>query len=455
MARRTLRTSALVLLVIVVAAAAAVAGFVVTRDVRGPDPQPSVPAAAPSAYAAADDTPSRPATSDTAVTPATVTAALRPDLTLPGLGRRLLASVVDARSGTALFAQSATTGAAPASTVKISTAVAALSVLKATDRITTTAVSDGAGTVALVGGGDPTLSAAAAGVAPLYPQAARLSDLAEQVRRAGVTVRRVVVVNRFAGPAISPAWAAEDVPSSYGSGITSLMADGGRAAPGDAVRSATPDLDAGRAFARLAGAASAPVSRGAAPAGARTLGTVESAPVGVLVEQMLLQSDNVIADCLARQVAFKTGRQPSFLDAAVAVRTVLRERAGVEIGGGLVDASGLAASDRIAPVALTSLLHEIVVSDDQGVRGIANSLPVAGWSGSLIARYVTAPASAGAGLVRAKTGTLTGVSTLAGFVHTRKGGLVAFAFYADRNSGTPEAQAALDTLVSRLATCAC
>ncbi|SHH21012.1 D-alanyl-D-alanine carboxypeptidase / D-alanyl-D-alanine-endopeptidase (penicillin-binding protein 4) [Jatrophihabitans endophyticus] len=447
------------LLVIVLAAAAAAAGFLVTDHLRRPQPtaqQRSVPT--PSAYAGADAAPRAAAATTTPVpSRAAIATALRPALRAAGLGPRVLAQVVDARTGSTLLDRSGGTGAAPASTLKLTTAAAVLAVHAATDRIRTVARSDGRGTLVLVGAGDPTLSAAGAGERPRYAGAARLADLAAQVRRAKVSVRRIVVDDSaYRGATVSPDWAAEDVPSEYGAAITPLLADGGRADPDDDVRSATPDVAAGKAFARLLGRSSLPVTRTATTtATGRVVAAVRSAPIATLVEQMLLQSDNVIAESLARQVARSQHATASFPGAAAAVRAVLRDRLGVDIGGGLRDGSGLAPADRISPAALTALLHAVVRSSNQGVRGITGALPVAAWSGSLAPRYLSGASRAGAGLVRAKTGTLTGVSTLAGLVHTPRGGLVAFAVFADRNDDTAAAQAALDALVARLATCRC
>jgi D-alanyl-D-alanine carboxypeptidase/D-alanyl-D-alanine-endopeptidase (penicillin-binding protein 4) len=83
---------------------------------------------------------------------------------------------------------------------------------------------------------------------------------------------------------------------------------------------------------------------------------------------------------------------------------------------------------------------------------------VAGWSGTLKDRFRT-PAEgsrAGAGVVRAKTGTLNRVNTVAGIVQTAEGRLLAFAVLADQvPSPTLDAQTALDRLAARLATCGC
>ena len=85
------------------------------------------------------------------------------------------------------------------------------------------------------------------------------------------------------------------------------------------------------------------------------------------------------------------------------------------------------------------------------LRPVLAALPVAGWSGTLARRYRVGPTRAAAGVIRAKTGTLTGVSSLAGVVHDKSGGLLAFAFIADRAPSTPLADAALDRLAARLA----
>ena len=95
------------------------------------------------------------------------------------------------------------------------------------------------------------------------------------------------------------------------------------ASHGAAERYARPDLAAGRAFARLlglpadsaVGQGAAPAAGGAAAAGAPApgteLGQVESPPMIRLVDMMLTDSDNVIAEALARQVAL--ARKPAGL----------------------------------------------------------------------------------------------------------------------------------------------
>jgi D-alanyl-D-alanine carboxypeptidase/D-alanyl-D-alanine-endopeptidase (penicillin-binding protein 4) len=358
----------------------------------------------------------------------------------------VLAQVIDAATGAVLFGRAGTTPAAPASTAKLATALAVLAVHAPTDRITTRVVAGAEPeTVVLVGAGDPTLTAAGPGHTGAYAGAARIADLARQLHG----VRRVEVDGSlFVGAGVSPDWAPEDVPSDYASPITAAMVDGGRDTPGAPIRSTAPDLAAGRALAAALGVHA--VARATAPAGARVLATVQSAPIGTLVTQMLQESDNVIAECLARLVAVSQHQPASFVGGAAAVRAVLA-KLGVPIGGGMVDGSGLAARDRLSPETLTRLL--LLATKNTAVLDM---LPVAAWSGTLADRYL---GSAGAGVVRAKTGTLTGVSTLAGLVHDRDGRLLAFALMADRVGPTDEAtkaaEAALDRAATALAQCGC
>ena len=375
----------------------------------------------------------------------------------PGLGGRLLARIVDARTGAVLYDSSGDTPAAPASTGKLLTAAAILAVHKPSDRFTTKIVDGANGTLVIVGGGDPTLSAAAAGRSSLYPDAARMSDLVAQVKQSGFAVRRILVDGTlFAGPSISPSWDPTDMGTSYGAPITAFMADGGRPSPKAQARSGVqPDIDAAHELAAMLDAPDVPVGHGRAPAGAKLLASVRSAPLSELITQMLQESDNTIADVLARQVAVAEKVTASFAGATAAIRTVLA-RFGVQVGAGMKDGSGLASGDRVSPAALVGVLRLVTGATGPPAAAqlhfIAGALPVGGWSGTLLDRYTSGGL---AGDVRAKTGTLSTVSSLAGFVHDRSGRLLVFALDADRAVGTFAAEAALDDVVRALAQCGC
>ena len=279
------------------------------------------------------------------------------------LGSRVSATVVDAETGQVLLDRGAADPVTPASTAKLATSVALLSVTEPDQRLTTRLVAGSRpGDVVLVGGGDPTLSAAPAGKPTAYEGAARVSTLAALAKQAGLgRVSRVVVDSSlFSGPTMAPSWNPADVRGGYIAPITAAMVDAGRQ-DGLRARSTTPDLAAGRALAVALGVPKATVVRGRAPVGATTLATVSSQPIPRLVEQMLLASDNVLAEALARQVAIAEGRPASFAGAIDSTREVLapagdarrgpagRRQRAVRPGPGHPGVAGRAAAGRRRP----------------------------------------------------------------------------------------------------------
>ena len=371
-----------------------------------------------------------------------------------GLGTRVGVSVVDALTGAALLEIDAHRAVTPASTAKIATAVAVLTVLPADRRFTTTVVQGAVGDVVLVGAGDPTLAGRAA--QPGFPTSARLADLATQLK--GLVVRRVVVDDAlFSGPRTGPGWKPGYVTAGDVAPVSALAVDEGRVSRTSKSRVADPALAAGEQLAALLHVR--PVLRGTAPAGATVLAHVDSPTVSALVESMLTHSDNDLAEALSRHVALEMKLPATFAGEAAATATALGpllEDAGIDRRGvALQDASGLSPLDRLEPAALTRLLA--AVAKDVRYAPILSGLPVAGFDGTLAKRYRTAPTLAAAGSVRAKTGTLNGVSALAGLVRTLDGRLLAFDLTADGVplTGTLAAQAALDRVATVLASCGC
>jgi D-alanyl-D-alanine carboxypeptidase/D-alanyl-D-alanine-endopeptidase (penicillin-binding protein 4) len=89
------------------------------------------------------------------------------------------------------------------------------------------------------------------------------------------------------------------------------------------------------------------------------------------------------------------------------------------------------------------------------LRGLLDGVPVAGATGTLAKRYRAARTTSGAGVVRAKTGTLAGVNSLAGTVVDADGRLLVFAFLSDRAIAPTRTEAALDRLAAILVGCGC
>jgi coenzyme F420 biosynthesis associated uncharacterized protein len=183
---------------------------------------------------------------------------------------------------------------------------------------------------------------------------------------------------------------------------------------------------------------------------------VSSPPLSAIVEQMLQESNNVIAENLARQVAVAAGQPASFSGAASAVTRKLRGL-GVTSGIRLADGSGLSPDDAIAPATLVKVLE--LATADSRLRALLASLPVAGFSGTLSAGQSVFSGIGGAalGTVRAKTGNLGTVTALAGLAADSSGAQLAFAFMADKipAAGLQRAADAIDNAAEALAGCGC
>jgi D-alanyl-D-alanine carboxypeptidase/D-alanyl-D-alanine-endopeptidase (penicillin-binding protein 4) len=413
----------------------------------------------PAAYAS-------PPASGAEALPEAVARALAAPFADEALGARVNAMVADAATGATLYDRNAHAGVVPASTTKLFTAVAALRALGPDRRLPTRIVTAGTvasgtltGDLVVVGGGDPTLTDNA-GVSP-YPQPARLADLARQVRAKGitrVTGRVVVDASLFGGARLGPGWKPTYVTEGSVAPVTAFEVDGGRPRhDASDARVQRPDLTGGAKLAaalRRAGVAvGTTVTTGGAPATATELALVESPPVSALVERLLIRSDNDLAEALARHVAIERRLTPDFAGAAQAVTDVLRDL-GVDPPV-LYDASGLSRLDRIAPAQMVAVLA--TATREQSLAPVIAGLPVAAFTGTLASRYTKAPATAAAGRVRAKTGSLDNVATLAGVVETASGRVLVFAFAADRlpTRFVGAAARALDVAATALARCGC
>ncbi|OBH84269.1 D-alanyl-D-alanine carboxypeptidase [Mycobacterium scrofulaceum] len=399
--------------------------------------------------------------SDTAETPspAGVAAVLGAVAADPNLGR-LGARVTDALTGKELWQVAADMPLVPASTNKVLTAAAALLTLDHQARISTRVVAgsqNAQGPVVLVGAGDPVLSAAPPGVDTWYRGSARISDLVEQIRRSGVTPTAVQVdTSAFSGPTMAQGWDAADVDNGDIAPIESVMIDAGRIQPTtvNSRRSRTPALDAGRELAKALGLDPAAVTVATAPSGARQLAVVQSAPLVQRLSEMMDHSDNVMAECIAREVAAAINRPRSFAGAADAVSNRL-STAHVDTGGiTLMDSSGLSVDDRLTAKTLDGVLQAAAGPDQPALRALLDLLPIAAGSGTLADRFTDAASNQGpAGWLRAKTGSLTAINALAGVLTDRSGRVLTFAFIS--NAAGPNGRNVMDALATKLWSCGC
>ncbi|HXH79628.1 D-alanyl-D-alanine carboxypeptidase/D-alanyl-D-alanine endopeptidase [Nocardioides sp.] len=405
------------------------------------------------------------ATAPAATSAAAVEAVLAKGLRNKTLGKHVVAAVGDLGGDGAVWTHQ-DDQFLPASTTKLLTSVAALAALGPDARFTTRVVR-GAGPreIVLVGGGDPYLSSKPLTPeerAATYPARSDVVTLARAVA-GGLTGRKPVSVayddSLFSGPTNNPMWRADYVPDDIVSPITALWVDRG-ASPTGFGRSDDPSLTAAATFASALAKTGVKVvgtpTRVVAAPGAVELASVESAPVSQIVERVLDVSDNEAAEVLAHHVGLAVSGDGSFTGGAAGVISTL-QALGVETGTDVVhDGSGLSRLNRLSPGTLVQVLQVAARPERPELRTLITGLPVAGFTGSLTNRFSAAGVDA-LGDVRAKTGTLSGVSSLAGVVAGRDGTDMVFVLAVDKTGKAleSEVEAALDRLAADLAACRC
>ena len=460
-----MRTAARRLLALVVVVAVLAAVGVTGREawldgrlngiICGGDCGPEFITAPDGLAAAAPARPAPPPTESTAVDPDAVLAAVADELDADALGPHVgfAAASVDpdgpvVTRGDGTFV--------PASTTKLLTALAASHRIPAGTRFTTSVVDAGDDGVVLVGGGDPYLTLKRDGESSTVQRAA-LADLADDTAEALRSAGRDAVAvgfddGLFAGPSINPDWESDYVPGQVVTPITALWVDQGIR---DGARDRRPAVAAGERFADLLRSrgieVTGDVERVDAPAGAPDLAVARSATAAQIIEMLIRVSDNEAAEVMLRHVALATGAPATFAGGAGAVVEALDDL-GVDTDGlQLFDGSGLSRRNQISPTTLVEVVRRGLSTP--GAAAVVDDLPVSGFSGSLSSRF----ARADAGLVQAKTGTLTGIRSLAGYAIDADGRPVVFAVMIDRvdRAQTFASQLALDDVAAAIVDCSC
>lgn len=412
---------------------------------------------------------------------AKLSAELKKTLTFDGAGT-LSMYVADAVTGQELFSQDGQVARIPASNLKLLTAAAALRTLGTNTRFSTQAIAGStANEIVLQAGGDAML-----GAGENEPDAtmghAGLASLAQQTAKsltaAGVKgpVTLTIDDTLFTGAALNPKWNDGDVDAGEIAPIFPMALYAGRFSP-ETLGGPRPQDSAvavAEAFARALEEAgvetTGTITRGKAPAtvsdsGAResagsapsrkpgsVLATVASATVASQTQYMLRESDNYVAEVLGRMVAQKLGKEASNTGAVAAVRQVVGELGLSMDGIYTTDNCGLATGNLISPARLTQLLMLMLADPASDIAQALPGLPIAGLNGSLEQRFVTEPQLDGAGVVRAKTGSLNQVTSLSGYVINTQGRLLVFSILGNGfTDGAAAARPVLDAAASILA----
>lgn len=408
----------------------------------------------------------------------------------PAMHRAIIAAEVrDLRSGELIFARHPHKRLVPASTIKLLTAATALHHLGAEHSYVTRLVSSATvaagvlkGDLVIVGGGDPSLGEEA-------PQKL-LKRWSQSILQRGISrIEGSIVadVSAYQGERLGAGWAWDDAPYGYSSVLSALSFDknttrltvepAGAGAPGQAKVRAKVGLPACVELKVLAKTSSvagklrlvrdgertvikgsmqegappwartltipnpglctarrllaqlredgvvvsgeAKVRAGSAEPGWRVLEQTRSPPLKALLTKLLKESRNLYAELIAASLS---PQAPRFSEALPALESTL-EAAGVSQGSyRIADASGLSRYDQLTARALVFLLSWSW--RQPWAAELLSMLPIAGEDGTLASRMRAGPAQ---GRVIAKTGSMSGVSAIAGYVIGKSGAAWAFA----------------------------
>lgn len=389
--------------------------------------------------------------------------ALQPILADPtsGLGPSYSISVAEAMTGNHLYGVNENQAMETASVAKVLTAFAGVHALGPQHRTRTATVLDGS-TVVMLGAGDVLLAADAGDPAAINGHAG-LGDLARDTAAAlhdqgQTTVTVELADGQFAGPTWAPGWGKTDGSAGFVAAVTSVAVNAGRLTDYKyAQRHQDPGLAAMDTFVTHLQTAGITVTgeprRRTDGASGEELAAVESATMADVATYILQTSDNTAAEAVARQVALSAGKGTTFADAGQAVLAAVADTGVDTQGAQLTDGSGLGEGTSAGAKLITSVLTVAASPDHPQLRSIITGLPVAGVEGTLADRFVKAPAALG--VAQAKTGTLTGVTALAGVVRDQSGRLLVFTILANEVTGTVPGRVASDELVAALAQCGC
>ncbi len=411
----------------------------------------------------------------------------------------------------------------PASNVKLLTTAAALRQLSPEFRIRTSVYTAGAGSLRLVGRGDPSLTDA------------QLRELAQQLKRQGIrNVRQLIVDDGyFQGNSVNLSWDWEDIQAAYGASVNSLVlnqnaveltlspqklgqplgvswsdpiaarqwriendsvtaeaatpisvtVNGVLGQPalqikGQLAVDAEPEvfglaiLDPAEYFLQhfRSALAAEGISVGVAvvsrdgSAGEWELAAIESPPLSVLLVEINQESNNLYAEVLLRslQASVQSAAGEPLLGVGAnidsaelglnRVKTTLTALGVDPESYVLADGSGLSRQNLVSPQAIAQTLKLMAQTPQASIYRA--SLPTAGATGTLQRRFLNTAAQ---GNLQAKTGTLSGVSALSGYLNVPNYQPLVFSIMVNQSDrSTTTVRQAIDEIVlllTRLRSC--
>lgn len=379
-----------------------------------------------------------------------------PQNTPVNTGARVGAVVIDTASGKAISQVNGDLLMTPASSTKVVAAATALKTLGPQYRFTTSASLAG-DKLFLRGNGDQLLAAGPGNPAAISGHAG-LADLAAQTAnrlkaKKTTSVQLFLDESAFGDQSPLPNWQAQGN-DSYETKPTPIAINNGLANP-QLSYGYLPDpaLAAAQQFAaRLKdqGINVGQIQRGVTPKQARLMGQVKSAALHEVIHEALKESNNMLAEVLCRASAAKAGTGANFPGEIKIAQKVLGD---LKLEGAAFanhDCSGLSTENKIKPQLLAALVQQAARGNDLQLRPLVASLPIGALDGTLHERYLQ---QAGAGNVRAKTGSLQTSRALTGLVTTKSGRTLTFCVIVDsfRDGAGGIARGAIDNFVNGLA----
>ncbi|MBV7362982.1 D-alanyl-D-alanine carboxypeptidase/D-alanyl-D-alanine-endopeptidase [Actinomycetaceae bacterium TAE3-ERU4] len=330
--------------------------------------------------------------------------------------------VVNRETGEVIVKNNENTPYIPASTTKLFTSSAAISLLKPEERLKTYTALE-ANNLYLKSEGDLMLAPEQGNQNEAMGYAG-LGDLAkktaEKLKSHPGTFQLNVDDTAIAGPERNPIWKTQDV-QGYVGNTTDMAVHQGRPNPARARNfSQTAQNDAAKEFQKqlekYGVKTNSDIKYAPIPPKATPLAEVESATNRTLLRYAEKNSDNTLMEEFCRRLAPALKVEPNYATTAVGVVKYLGEQGVDTKNVTLHDCSGLDINNRVTAASLVSLIkHDLEEARTQPLIGM---LPVAAWDGTLKNRFEKPE---GRGRIRAKTGSLPGVSSMAGIIRTKTG----------------------------------
>ncbi|MCY3894794.1 MAG: D-alanyl-D-alanine carboxypeptidase/D-alanyl-D-alanine-endopeptidase [Acidimicrobiaceae bacterium] len=338
----------------------------------------------------------------------------------------------------------------PASVQKLVTAAAALAVVDADERLVTRVLTDTEivggvldGTVWVVGGGDPLIMTQSyADSHRRQPQLRTpMESLADDLVALGIETLRGNLIadeSRYDTTRFPETWPQRYITQLNSGPLSALNLN-------DGITGFTTTLSAAEHPARWFVSTLADLLRvrgvavdveidvSAAPSGLSEIARLTSPPLVEIIQQMLRESDNTTAEMMLREIGLRSAGAGSTPAGAAAAERIVSDLLPDQSRPAVVDGSGLDRQNMVTCSFLAALL------DHYGPESaFAAGLPVAARTGTLSHRFAEHPA---AGRLHAKTGLLTGVNALAGFIETDSGTVT---FAQMLNGVSPEGRLGLE-----------